>query len=53
MIRVAWSSEDEPDKVYHGNWFPEEDRPLLEEWINSLSGLYPMISHWIEELPPE
>lgn len=47
MIRICWKHKDR-QKVYHGSWYPEDDEPILQSWIESLSQMYPMINHWIE-----
>jgi hypothetical protein len=48
MIRIAWCLKEKPEDIYHGSWYPEDDEPVLQSWIESLSQMYPMINHWIE-----
>ena len=48
MIRISWCHKKKPEEHFHGSWYPEDDEPVLQSWIEVLSQQYPMINHWIE-----
>ena len=48
VIRIRWCHRENPEEHFHGSWYPEDDEPILQSWIESLSQMYPMINHWIE-----
>ena len=48
MIRIVWCIKERPEDHFYGSWYPEDDEPVLQSWIEMLSKQYPMINHWIE-----